>query len=101
MTDLIFDPDAMRERIEETLTKSGRSQTDVAKKADLGHGYFTNVLKRKQMPSVDKLDKMCKELKVSMPWIIYGEEIPADFNRVLDLMNKDPKKFYALLALLE
>lgn len=53
------------------------------------------------MPSVDKLHALSNELGVSIAWIMYGIEVPPDFDRVLDLMNRDPKKFHALLALLD
>lgn len=101
MSELTFDPESMRERIKAELKKDRRSQAEIARDAGLGHGYLTNILTRGQIPSVDKLDALCQELKVSISWIMYGEELPADFHRVHDLMRKDPKKFYALLALLE
>lgn len=101
MTKLIFDPSAMRQRIRNELEKQRRTQADVADKAGLGHGYLTNILAREQIPSVDKLDALCKELNVSIEWIMYGAEVPADFERISELMNRDPKKFYALLALME
>lgn len=96
-----FDPDAMRQRIRDELERQRRSQSDVAEKAGLGHGYLTNILAREQMPSVDKLHSLCKELNVSVAWVMYGVEMPPDFERVFELMKSDPKKFYALLALLE
>lgn len=96
-----FNPDAMRQRIKDELTRQRRSQADVAERAGLGHGYLTNVLTRGQMPSVDKLHALCNELDVSVAWVMYGVEMPADFDRVFGLMQRDPKKFYALLALLE
>jgi len=101
MKQLQFDPEAMRQRILDELQKQRRSQADVVDKAKLGHGYLTNILKRGQMPSVDKLHALCDELGVSVAWIMYGVEVPPDFDRVLDLMNRDPKRFHALLALLD
>lgn len=97
----IFDPEAMRQRIRDELKRQRRSQADVVEKAELGQGYLTNILKRGQMPSVDKLHRLCDELGVSVAWIMYGLDVPPDFDRIFDLMQKDPKKFYAMLALLE
>lgn len=96
-----FDPEAMRQRIKDELARQRRTQADVVRRAGLGHGFLTNVLSRGQMPSVDKLHALCKELNVSVAWVMYGVEVPADFDHVFDLMNRDPKKFYALLSLLE
>jgi DNA-binding phage protein len=101
MTRLQFDPEAMRQRILDELKRQRRSQSDVAEKAGLGHGYLTNILKRGQMPSVDKLHALANELGVSVAWIMYGVDVPPDFDRVLDLMNREPKKFHALMALLD
>lgn len=96
-----FDPEEMRERIRQTLKDQRRTQAEVAEKAGLGHGYLTNILARNQMPSVDKLHALASELNVSVGWLMYGEEMPADFDRIHELMQRNPKKFYALLALLE
>lgn len=101
MSELKFDPESMRQRIRDELKRQKRTQGDVAEQADLGHGYLTNILSRGQMPSVDKLHRLATELKVSIPWLMYGAEVPADFDRVFELMQRDPKKFYALMALLE
>jgi transcriptional regulator with XRE-family HTH domain len=101
MTKPKFDPSAMRDRLSAEIKKQRRTQTEVAEKAGLGHGYLTNILAREQMPSVDKLDALCKELGVSIAWVMYGIEAPEDFERITEVMSRNPKKFYALLALLE
>lgn len=96
-----FDPAKMRERIREELKRQRRSQSEVVEAAGLGHGYLTNLLAREQMPSVDKLDALCAELGVSIAWVMYGTNVPPDLDRVIKVMSKDPKKFYALLDLLD
>lgn len=96
-----FDPEAMRQRIDDEIRRQRRSQTDVAKSAGLGHGYLTNLLQRGQMPAVDKLHMLCNELGISITWAMYGIESPPDFERVIELMSKNPEKFEAMLTLLE
>ena len=98
----VFDPEAMRERILDEIKRQRRTQADVVRNADgLGHGFLTNVLQRGQMPSVDKLDALARELGVTVAWLMYGVDLPPDADKVFDLMNRNPKKLYALLALLE
>ena len=96
-----FDPDAMRERIREEIKRQRRTQSDVAEAAGLGHGYLTNLLSRDQMPSVEKLHALCVELGVSIVWVMYGTNDTLDFERIIKIMGKDPRKLYALLTLLE
>ena len=101
MKDISFNPADMRQRIQDELSKQNRSQRSVVKAAGLGHGFLTNILVRNQIPSVDKLDALCRELNVSVYWVVYGIDFPADANRIFTLMRRNPKKFYALLDLLE
>jgi transcriptional regulator with XRE-family HTH domain len=101
MKNKTFDVDAMRQRIRDKLKEQRLTQGEAAERAGLGHGYLTNILTRDQMPSVEKLHALCQELDVSIAWMMYGTEVPEDFDRVAEIMNRDPRKFYALLALLE
>lgn len=101
MKDTEFNADDMRKRLSAEIKRQKRTQAEVASSANLGHGYLTNILTRGQMPSVDKLDALCKTLGVSIAWAMYGTEIPADFEKITEAMARNPKKFYALLSLLE
>lgn len=101
MKDLVFDADAMRQRIEDTIDNLNRTQSDIADKANLGHGYLTNILKRGQMPSVEKMDALCKELNVSILWLMYGIDVPPDFHLIQDIAKRDPKKLRAVIELLK
>lgn len=101
MNKLTFDPDAMKTRLIESIEKDGRSQSAIVKSAGLGHGYLTNILVRDQMPSIDKLDTLCTELGIALPWLLYGINLPPDYQRVFELMRRNPDKFYQALSLLE
>ena len=96
-----FDVEKMRERIVDRLAELRMTQKDLEKAAGLGKGHATNILKRGQMPSVDKLDAISRALEVSIGYLMYGVDLPEDFADVFELMQKNPKKFRALLALLE
>jgi transcriptional regulator with XRE-family HTH domain len=96
-----FNSEHMRTRLREAIAASGRTQKDITSSARLGHGYLTNILARNQMPSVDKLDAICQELNVSVAWVMYGVDLPPDYQEVFDAMERNPKKFRALMHLLE
>ena len=97
----VFDASAMRSRIKEEIERQHRTQADVASKANLGHGYLTNILLRDQMPSVEKMDALCRELNVSILWIMYGIPLPRNFHLIQEIARRDSKKFRAILELLE
>lgn len=101
MTKPVFDPQAMRARLREAVDASGKSEASIVKAANLGHGYLTNILKREKMPSVEKLHRLCDELNVSVPWVMYGIDVPGGFAEVFETMERNPKKFWALLQLLD
>lgn len=94
-----FDLDQMRQRLDGEIKRQRRSMTDVSVNAGLSKGYVRNVIARGQVPTVDKLHLICEALEISVPWLLYGQAIPADAEAVFDLLEKDPKKFYALLEL--
>lgn len=96
-----LDMAAVRQRLDEEVTRQRRSRKEVSTAAGLSEGYLHNILTREQIPTVDKLDAICRSLGVSLPWIMYGVELPADYAEIFQLLEKNPKKFYALLALIE
>ncbi len=96
-----FDLAKMRQRLDDEIKKQHRSRSDVARSAGFPVGYLTNVLTREQVPTVDRLHQICEALGVSMSYIMYGVDIPAEADEVFDLMRNDPEKFRALLTLLK
>ena len=53
------------------------------------------------MPSVEKMDALCRELNVSILWIMYGIPLPRNFHLVQEITRRDSKKLRAILELLE
>ncbi|MEP4309697.1 MAG: helix-turn-helix transcriptional regulator [Sulfitobacter sp.] len=94
-----FDLDKMRERLEAEIIRQRRSMTEVSLSAGYSKSYVRNIIKRDQIPSVDRLHAICEELKVSMSWVMYGLNLPPESSEIFDLLEKDPKRFYALLEL--
>lgn len=94
-----FDFAQMRDRLKAELERQNKSMTEVSRAAGLSKGYVRNILVRDQVPTVENLDKVCKTLNISMIWLMYGRDFPKDADRVFDLLEQDPDKFYALLEL--
>lgn len=94
-----FDLDMMRNRLAEEISRQHRSMAEVSAAAGLSKGYIRNVIKRDQVPTIDKLHIICRELKVPLMWIVYGVNIPPEARAVCDLLERDPKRVHALLVL--
>lgn len=96
-----FDFKSMQERLDSEMKRQRRSMTELSEAAGLSASYVRNVLKRGQVPTVDKLDAIAQALGVSAGWLMYGVDLPPEASKVFELLEKDPKRFYALLALAE
>lgn len=94
-----FDLDSMRERLEGEISRQRRSMSEVSTSAGLSPSYVRNIIKRGQIPTVDRLHAVCTELKISVPWVLYGIDLPPETSEIFDLLENDPKRFYALLEL--
>ncbi|GAA4218550.1 transcriptional regulator with XRE-family HTH domain [Sagittula marina] len=96
-----FDIEKMRERLDVEIRRQRRSRTEVSLASGQSKGYLTNVLTRGQIPTVDRLDAICRELGLSLPYVMYGTQIPADAEEIFELMQENPERFRALLTLLK
>ena len=94
-----FDLEKMRARLDGEIKRQRRSMTEVSLAAGLSKSYVRNIISRDQVPTVDKLHSICEALGISIPWLLYGINLPADSSAIFDLLENDPKKFYALLEL--
>lgn len=94
-----FDLEKMRARLEAEIKRQRRSMSETSLLAGLSKGYVRNVIVREQVPTIDKLHAICEALEISVPWVLYGQAVPKDAQEIFDLLEHDPKKFYALLEL--
>ena len=95
-----FDIGSMRQRLEGALREQDRAMSEVSLASGLSASYLHNILKRGQTPAVDKLERICKELSVSMLWVMYGLDVPPGSEEVFEAMRHDPERFWALMKLL-
>ena len=101
MNDMEFYPDQMRARIREAYKELGyTNENKFEVENGLGVGYMANILRKGQLPGVDKLHLISRGLNVSVAYLMYGTDIPPHVREMLDLKDADPKKFYQILALL-
>jgi transcriptional regulator with XRE-family HTH domain len=93
--------EAWRERLEEARIKSGRSKRSVSLGAKMGPGYYHSIMAEGKDPTIDSLIAICRELNVSLTWIIYGFEISPATEQLLSLIEENPEDRAAVLQILQ
>ncbi len=69
--------------------------------ARLGPGYVHSILKDGKDPTIDNLISVCREVGVSLSFVMYGLDIDRDVEELLlALSEADPKRREAALTLL-
>lgn len=89
-----------RDRLRNEIKRSGRSQSDIALAVGLSRGYFSNILREDKDPTIGNLTKICSELGISLPKIMYGYDISPEIEEVLTLMQDNPEMVNGILAIL-
>lgn len=97
---IAFDIDAMRRRLRESLEKSGRSMRSVSLGAKLAHGYMNSILNEGKEPTVQNLAKICREMDVSLAWIMLGIHASPRAVKLISYMEQHPDRVDSILALL-
>jgi transcriptional regulator with XRE-family HTH domain len=69
-------------------------------RAGLGHNYIHGILKEDKDATVDRLLAICKALNVSPAFILLGQTAPPEVEELLLLMQANPERREAILALL-
>jgi len=90
-----------RQRLAKSLEKSGKSMRYVSIAAGMGPGYLHSILVEEKDPTIESLVKVCKEIQVSISYVIYGYDvtpIQEEFLRLFELASPDDRQ--AILTLL-
>ncbi|MDB5531557.1 MAG: hypothetical protein JWR51_4660 [Devosia sp.] len=74
-------------RFKEALAADGRSPRALSLDASLGPNYVSEMLNRGKEPGVDKLLRLCVELKVSATYILTGSEVSPQSEEMLGLLS--------------
>lgn len=89
-----------RTRLQQAIEKSGRSMRDISLKAKLNPGYISGIFNEGKDPTVEKLIAVCKEIKTSPTYILYGIDVMPEDAEIIEAMREDPSTRDAVLSLL-
>ena len=62
--------DEIRKRIVETIKQSGLTQTEIAKKLNIGQQVISEYVRGKSLPALDTLANLCRILDVDANYIL-------------------------------
>ena len=66
--------DEIRKRIVETIKQSGLTQTEIAKKLNIGQQVISEYVRGKSLPALDTLANLCRILDVDANYILCLED---------------------------
>lgn len=90
-----------RPRLADALARSGKTKRGVSLAAKLGAGYLHSILVEGKDPTIDNLIAVCREIGVSLTYVLYGVEItPATEAILRELEALSPARREGLLRLL-
>lgn len=89
-----------RDRLADAIRDSGRSQRSVSLAAGLGPGYVNSLLNEGKDPTVENATRVCKELGISLSWLIYGIEMSPETEEILRLLEERPDERAGILQIL-
>lgn len=89
-----------RDRLVAAIERDGRSQRAVSIAAGLGPGYINALLREGREPTVGSAIRVCRELGISLPWLIYGIEMSPQTEEILRLLDDHPAERAGILQIL-
>jgi len=91
-----------KERLQAAVTDSGKSMREISLGAKCSAGYLYDILKNTEKePSLANLSAIVGQLDVSMSHILYGFELGADEEKLLEAysqMNSDQRDAFLKMA---
>lgn len=96
-----YDTTAMRQRLMALLDKHDLSMRDASIRGNTTPGYLYSVLKSGAEPTVQKLAQICEGNGFSLAYVLFGFEISPETERLMALMEKEPRARDGILSLLE
>lgn len=91
---------AIKARLRTKLDEAGITMRAASLAAGKGPGYVQNLLSSETDPTVSALLKVCNANNISFSYVVFGLEMTPEMRRLLDVVENDPEKLPALLALL-
>lgn len=96
-----YDTNAMRERLQALLEEHNVSMRVASIKGETTPGYLHSVIKGGAEPTVQKLAQICDANGFSLAYVLFGFEISPETERLMSLMEKEPRARDGILALLD
>lgn len=95
-----YDNQQMIKRLKQTLDEKGLSMRAASIGAGMGEAYLSNVITNGRDPQVTSLIAMCEYLDISLPWLLYGYDVPPQAEEIFQLLAQNPERTKAVLSLL-
>jgi hypothetical protein len=93
--------DGWRGRLKAAVEASGKSPRAVSLEAGRAHGYVFSLLNEGKDPTITNLSAVCRVLGVSLPSILYGQDVTPEGEELLNLVaDADPKVVQGVLDIL-
>ena len=89
-----------RQRLRDTLERSGKSMRAVSLASGAAAGYLHGVLEGGKEPTVDKLLAVCDSIPVSPLWVILGIDAEPDDVAILRALHEKPDARQGILTIL-
>ena len=89
-----------RDRLLQATKMARRSQRSVSLGAGFGAGYVNSLLQEGKEPSVDNAIDLCRELGISLTWLIYGIEMDPETEEILALLQEQREARAGILQVL-
>lgn len=90
-----------RDRLAQCIKASGSSMRAISLSAGMSHSYIRSILEEGKDPTVESLAKICKEINVSLPFVLYGYDLTAEQEEFINLFSRassaDQKAILTLL----
>jgi len=94
--------ESWQKRLARGIKANRLSQRRVSLDAGMGPGYVNSLIKEGKDPTVEHLIAVCRAAELSLSWVLFGVEISAETEQLMELLENAPKsKRESLLNLLK
>lgn len=80
------------DRLRDAVKADGRSLRDVSLSAGLGPNYLSELLGKDKEPGINKLERLCRELNVSLAYVLTGLQVTPEDEEKLALLAELPEE---------
>lgn len=89
-----------RNRLRDTIKEKKRSKRSISLAIKNGQGYVHSILEEGKDPTISNLMDVCRELGVSLSYVLYGFDVSDETEEILALLEGHPESRQAILQIL-